>query len=606
MGTVRSLNPAQGLEDFCNFLYGEEEGYIHVPIKRTDPDPEDRNKGYEYDFFFKWPAQRQDVLDHVERYMKVAEVFITPGMFKERSSSVAHSHGSYVAWADFDGNVPSLDELEEANIPQPTMRVQSSVPGREHWYWRYEQFNNDIASIQGINKAIAYALEGDIGAWDAGHSLRPVGSINHKRNGHPVVILNRTYNYYRPSDFNEVPVPQNSYDIEQFRKEHIPNPVKTMMKYGPWSEDAIDLFQKYQQPEGKRSSALARAAYTCCEHGLDNSEAYSIIQWLDKRWKKFWDRPDKERYYVDLINFARQKVPYEGIKDVELTAEEIETHNWAEVVNYVDTTRWLIDGILPYKGIMYLVGRSGTGKTTMALGLTASLALNKNYLDWSSNEGKPYKILYLSLEMSLEDNNEFFTKIESNFTQEEIEQLKENFHTYARPEKIKFYQPQSPIMGKFLMKLQNLKPDIILVDSASFSLASNLSNQEEVTKAIEVIDMIKDKYGCTFIFIHHSRKEPPNHGYKEADLDDVFGSTFIAASASSIVSLKQHKDYSDANRLMDVKYLKSRFSGDNTAFSVVMDGDRRIFNKPTRAAIAAPVPSQEKKKSNENESFFSI
>lgn len=602
MGSVRSLNPAQGLEDFCNFLYGEEEAYIHVPIKRLNPDPEDRNKGYEYNFFFKWPAQRQDVIDHVERYSKVAEIFITPGMFKEQSSSVAHSHGSYVAWADFDGNVPSLEELEDSGVPLPTLRVQSSVPGREHWYWRYEQFNTDIASIQGINKAIAYALESDIGAWDAGHSLRPVGSINHKRNKMPVTVINRTFDYYRPSDFNEVPVPQNSYDIEQFRKEHIPSSIRVLAK-GKWPDDALDLLAKPNIKEGSRSSALAALTYYSCEAGLDNSEVYSILQWKDKHWKKFTDRPDKERYYVDLINYARQKVPYEGIKDVELTAEEIETHNWAEVVEYKDNTQWLIDGVLPYKGIMYLVGRSGTGKTTMALGLTASLALNKNYLDWSSNEGKPYKILYLSLEMSLEDNNDFFTKLQTNFNEEEIEQLKENFHTYARPEKIKFYQPQSPIMGKFLMKLQNLKPDIVLVDSASFSVASNLSNQEEVTKSIEVIDMIKDKYGISLIFIHHSRKEPPNTGYKEADLDDMFGSAFIAASASSVVSLKQAKDYTEDNKLMDVKYLKSRF-GVNVGFSAVMDGERRMFNRPTRAAIAAPLPKQEK--SNESKSFFEV
>lgn len=601
MGSVRSLNPAQGLEDFCNFLYGEEEAYIHVPIKRLEYHPDDRNKGYEYNFFFKWPSQRQDVLDHVERYSKVAEIFITPGMFKEQSSSVAHSHGSYVAWADFDGNVPSIDELEDAGVPLPTLRVQSSVPGREHWYWRYEQFNTDIASVQSINKAVAYALGSDIGAWDAGHSLRPVGSINHKRNKMPVTVISREFNHYRPSDFSKVPVPQNSYDIEQFRKEHVPSSIRVLAK-GKWPDDSLDLLAKPNIKEGSRSSALAALAYYCCEAGLDNSEVYSILQWKDKHWKKFTDRPDKERYYVDLINYARQKVPYEGIKDVELTAEEIETLNWSEIANYTDDTRWIIDGVLPYKGTLYLVGSPGTGKTTLGLGLTASLALNRNYLDWSSNEGKEYKILYLSLEMNTEDNKDFFSKIESNFTEEEIGKLKENFHTYTKPEKIKFYQPQSPLMGKFLMKLQNLKPDIVLVDSASFSLASNLSNQEEVTKAIEVMDMIKDKYSVSFVFIHHSRKEPPNTGFRESELDDMFGSTFIAASASSVISLKKSKDYSEENKIMDLRYLKSRF-GVNVGFSAVMDGERRMFTRPTRAAIQAPVPKQEK---NESKSFFDV
>lgn len=607
MATVVNINPARGLEEFCSFLYGEEEGYIHVPIK--NPLEEDDRKAYEYNFFFKWPAQRQEVIEHVERHYKSSEVFIAPGMFKVRDATVADSQGSYVAWCDFDGNVPSLEELKELGIPEPTLRVQSSVVGREHWYWKFEQFNTDIASIQGINKAICYAFGADT-TWDMGHSLRPVGTINHKRGGKPVFIKSHTRNRYRPEDFSEVPVPQNSYDLEQFRKEQIPNPVKTMMKYGPWSDDAIDLFQKYQQPEGARSSALTRATYLCCEHGLDNSEAYSIIQWLDKRWKKFSTRPDKEKYYVDLINYARQKAPYEGIKDVAVLADEIRTFSFKQVLEYVDDTEWIIKGFLPHKGVAYIVGRPGTGKTTIALGMCTSLALNKNYLDWSSSEGKTYKVLFLSLEMQIEDVNQFYTGLSSNFSEEEISTLDTNFHTYASPEKIKFYQPNSPILGKLLRKLENLKPDILLIDSASYSLAANLSNEEEVKKSIELLDMIRDKYSCSTLFIHHTRKEPPGHGYRESDLDDMFGSVFIAASASGIMCLKQSKDYTNENKLMDLSYLKLRFAGDNSGFSVVMDGERRMFRRATLGELMPPekkVPSQEKKKMDaSSKSFFDI
>jgi KaiC/GvpD/RAD55 family RecA-like ATPase len=377
------------------------------------------------------------------------------------------------------------------------------------------------------------------------------------------------------------------------------------MERGPWSKEATDLMIKFQIPEGSRSSALTRVAYTCCEQGLDNSEVYSLLQWVDKRWKKFSGRENKERYYVDLINYARQKVPYEGIKDVTVLAEELTTYSFLEVLEYQDTTQWIIKGLLPHKGIAYLVGRPGTGKTTLAMGIGTSLALNKNYLDWSSTEGKDYKILHLSLEMSLEDVNEFYVKLKNNFNDEELKQLDKNYHTYASPEKIKFYLPNSPILGKFLRKLENMKPDIIIVDSASYSLASNLSDQAEVTKSIELLDMIRDRYGCTFIFIHHSRKEPPGHGFKEADLDDVFGSAFIAASASSIISLKQSKDYSESNKLMDVRYLKTRFSGDNTGFSVLMDGDRRVFRRPTMGELiaSAPVPKQTKEKKSDGGLF---
>lgn len=598
MGTVRSLNPTQGLEEFLGFLYGEEEGWIHVPIKR----PEDER--YEYDFFFKWPAQRQDIIDHVTRFSKSAEVYITPGMFKTRSSSVAESHGSHVAWCDFDGNVPSLEEMKELNVPIPTLRVQSSVPGREHWYWKYEQFNTDITIAQGVNKAICYAFGADF-AWDMGHSLRPVGSFNHKRNA-PVVIKSSAPLTYRPEDFSGLPVPEDSYNIEQFRKEQIPNPVKTIMRHGPWNEEALELFTAYQMEEGTRSSALTKFVYLCLEQGLDNSEAYSLLQWVDKRWKKFANRDNKEKYYVDLINYVRQRVPYEGIKGVATLADELKLYDWNEVVEYVDDTEWIIPGLLPAKGKLFIVGSSGTGKTTLGLGLTSHLALNKEHLGWEGTAAEPKKVLFLSLEMLIESLNEFFMKLSKNFSPEDLAMLKKNFRTYASPEKIKFFKPEAPIMGKFLRTLENFGPDIILVDSASFSLASNLSNQEEVTKAIETLDRIQDRYNCVFIFIHHSRKEPPNHGYREADLDDMFGSTFIAASASSIVALKKAKDYTESNKLMDVKYLKTRFTGDSTGFSVVMDGERRLFKKPTMGALPPARQSKENSDDDGNRSFFEV
>lgn len=601
MGTVHSLNPTQGTEEFCSFLWGEEEGFVHLPIK----DPESGK--YEYSYFFKWPQQRVEVLEHVERHSSSYEVFITPGMFKSRSSSTTEAMGSYVAWADFDGNVPSLEELNELNIPEPTLRVQSSVPGREHWYWRYEQFNNDIAALQNINRALSYALEADIGAWDAGHSTRPVGSYNHKRDA-PVIIKTHNGNTYRLEDFSQVPIPEISYSLEQWRKEAIPNAVEVLTSYGPWPLEVRKLFRNPNLKKGTRSSGLTALAYHCCEQGLDNSEVYAILQWKDKQWKKFINRADKERYYVDLINFCRQKHPYQGIKDVTVLADEIRTYGFRDVLNHQDDTAWIIKGLLPVKGTIYFVGRPATGKTTLALGLGCSLALNKNYLDWSSNEGKQYKVLYLSLEMSLEDVNQFFNSLKLNYTDDELDILQENFHTYASPEKIKFYQSGSPMLGKFLRKLENYKPDIILVDSASFALASNLSNQEEVTKAVELLDLIKDKYNCTFAFVHHARKDPPGHGYREADLDDVFGSAFIAASASSIVALKQSKNYTESNRLMDIRYLKSRFSADNSGFSVLMDGERRIFRRPTMGELtaAAPVPKQEKAKEKKSDSMFSF
>jgi hypothetical protein len=90
-----------------------------------------------------------------------------------------------VLWVDFDGNAPdSWDTLE---IPYPSLRVQSSMPGHEHVYWKLEEFLDDIPVLEDRNRSIAYMLKADTSGWDADQILRPIHTINRKRDL-PVVI----------------------------------------------------------------------------------------------------------------------------------------------------------------------------------------------------------------------------------------------------------------------------------------------------------------------------------------------------------------------------------------------------------------------------------
>jgi hypothetical protein len=601
VGIVRSLNPSKDLEDFCTFLYGVEEGYIHVPIK--DPSIQG-DGGYSYNHFFKWPSQKEEALDHIERHYKSHEVFITPGMFREPSSEVIHAHGSYVAWADFDGNSPTLEELKEYNIPVPTLRVQSSVAGREHWYWKFERFNSDIASVQGINKAICYALNADF-AWDMGHSLRPVGTLNHKRGSVPVHVIKAYNDKYRPDNFSKVPVPQEAYNLEQFKIEKIPNSTQTLLKFA-WTGEERALITRKNIEKGGRSSALTRLAYICCEKGMDNSEAYSILLWVDSRWKKYYNRENRDKYYVSIINYVRQKVPYEGIQDVPSLTEELVIRSWGEVVEYNSPIKWLVDGLLPHRGSLFLVGSPGIGKTTLAINHCANLALGRgiklgeNVIKWSPVDTKPLKVMLLSLEMMTEEVQDFLLPIQKQFSDEEKKILNDNFFIYSEAQKIKFYKNDATL-SRFLTTLDKINPDIILVDSASRALASNISNSEEVVQSLERMELIREKFNCSMYVIHHPRKDPPNHGYKESELDDMFGSAFIAASASSVVALKKSKSYAE-DQLIQVRELKTRFKGGNQGFSIKMNEDRQFY-VPTIAAITQKVTTNSKKS---NDSYFQI
>lgn len=160
------------IEAFLDFLYGKTSGYVYSPTKV----PGEFAKN-----FFKWPDQRPDLVRHIIANNQ-KNTYIAPALFRDGTSAqIENVLGSNVVWADFDGNSPSDSQLAKLGIPAPSLRVQSSVPGNEHLYWKFEQFETDLLTFQDLNRSIAYAADADSSGWDGNQVLRPVGSVNHKR-----------------------------------------------------------------------------------------------------------------------------------------------------------------------------------------------------------------------------------------------------------------------------------------------------------------------------------------------------------------------------------------------------------------------------------------
>ena len=595
MGTVHNLNPHRDLEDFCKFLWGMNTGYVYMPIK------EQETGKWEEGFNFEWPAQKDKIIEHVFRYGKAHNVFMAPALFSRRSNLIEDVQGSQVAWAEFDGKVPSASDMKKLGIPSPTLRVRSSVPGKEHWYWRYEQFQTDLSVIQDTNKALAYALGADPSGWDAGQVLRPVGSFNHKYESTPeVVVINNNHTSYGVQSFANIPVPQDDFKLADFDRRYIPRPDKTLLRYS-WLPSEIELITRPNVPTGSRSSALAKLGYTLAEKGLDNNEMYAVIEWADSRWKKFADRSDAEKYYVRLINSVRVKYPYQTLK----VSQDLilPFMSYKELKESQDNVTWLIDGILPDKGLLFIVGKSGDGKTIMATGLCKKLAVGGEYLTWSAVDRLPKRIFYLSLEMNTGELKLFFNKQDAFFNETEQKLLEENFYTFAARQdqkyiSVKFYQPES--VTRLIATIEHLQPDIILVDSATKAIAVDMNNQPEVTKSMELIYRIRNELNCSMIVIHHTRKNPPSHGFKEADIDDMFGAQALQQDASAIIAVSREKDTETGaqSALTNITYLKTRFTGDSARSTVRLDKESLMFRRENMGILVAKaeIPKQREPK----------
>lgn len=166
----------QELNDFFEYIWADTDGYVYVPVQPEPYGPTDW-----HGFMFQWPRQKAAVVRHVLKHAASnANVFFSPAVFSTASPKKDAVLGSWVLWADFDGNAP--DDWATLEVPAPTLIVQSSLPGHEHCYWRLDEFVTDIALLEDRNRSIAYTLQADTSGWDADQILRPIHTINRKRN----------------------------------------------------------------------------------------------------------------------------------------------------------------------------------------------------------------------------------------------------------------------------------------------------------------------------------------------------------------------------------------------------------------------------------------
>lgn len=163
------------LGEFFDYIWRDTKAYVYLPVEFN---------GKWTLFFFSWPRQRAGVVRHVLKHEAIgANVFYSPALYKATRAIKDNVLLAHVLWVDFDGNAP---EVWPEDVPEPTLEIQSSLPGHLHAYWLLDE-PQEPAVIEERNRALAYRLDADTSGWDADQILRPPHTTNQKR-GLPVTI----------------------------------------------------------------------------------------------------------------------------------------------------------------------------------------------------------------------------------------------------------------------------------------------------------------------------------------------------------------------------------------------------------------------------------
>lgn len=518
-------NRSTEVESFLELLYGDEKGYVYCPTKNPE-------SGYWQPYFFQWPQHRTAITTHILSQTKAADCYVSPSLFKAPSDKKQAWKGSHYVWIEFDGNAPS--NLPDG-IPQPSIRVRSSVKGHEHWYWRLNDFESDYRVVEQLSKQLTYTLDADKSGWDASQVLRPPGTLHHDSKRR-VTLLSATGKSVSFSDFKNLvePPPVAVVDTQY---DHLPDIQDVIAKY-KWPEDATDLFKKASQPVGSRSSAMTRLGFHCIEMGMSNEECYVILLNADERWGKFKSRPpeDRAKRLTGIITHCR------SAKSVQVELSLSETlapiFSWNEFKqSKVEPPTWIFDGLIAEKGLGILAAQAGTGKSTVSLFMTFCAILKKKFLLWDfSKKSKPIKGAFISFEMQPSEVIGFLNEMEFGYSSAEIEELLESF--FVVPEGSAVNLSKKEVQQEILDRLLSREVNWVVIDSLKA-----ISNMDEarVEAIFEWINkVLRKEHGMTVWLIHHTRKSPNQKSEKgPMTLDDVYGSMGITTHPTTVLGFQK-------------------------------------------------------------------
>jgi archaellum biogenesis ATPase FlaH len=360
--------------------------------------------------------------------------------------------------------------------------------------------------------------------------------------------------------------------------------VKTL---ATWTSDLATKFNREPEyfngpPKKDRSAAMAELAYMTAELGWSDNQIATVLYDADDRWKKYAGRHDRDRRIVDFINRARQKHGYNALQNVDLTqminsanqtssvaGESKLIYGYQEFVDAEFKIDWILDGLLAQGGFGMITGYPGTGKTQFSIALGAHLALSeKKFLKWDNVAGSK-KVLFLSLEMGAAPLNHFMGIIAKGYPDRNT--LNRNF--LVAPFGTPIYLDTQEGQVFFDQIMNDHMPDVVVIDSLQKISSKELTDEQAVKNLIHYLAMLRNKYKCAMLMVHHNRKKPNDGQKKGVELSDVYGSTYLTTDVDFAVSLKIVE-----GDLLQVDTLKNRLGPTYDAFSITRNPSNLSFS----------------------------
>lgn len=297
--------------------------------------------------------------------------------------------------------------------------------------------------------------------------------------------------------------------------------------------------------EGGRNDACARLAGYFFKKGM----TYDIVESLLLDWNERNDppMPTKEvRTTIKSIERSHATSDFQptSVQFTDDRAEddkrESQKQSSFDVMRMVDYVKgyggggvsWLVDEWLPDKSITFLVSPPESYKTWILLDLAVSVASGTPFLGrYQINNPGPTMII------QQEDSHEGLTDRLALIVEQKLNAVPklegDTWQVPSMPDLPIYVHPSrqlrfdnKKVMEELEQQIATIRPKVIMIDPLYSTTASTDNYMADLANQMMALKTFRDKYGCSFLIAHHSKKNlDPDSTARE----DSWGSQFLNA-----------------------------------------------------------------------------
>ena len=394
---------------YCFFPYIDRQAQVRTGLRNAGynegPTPQngERPKGDKRGPAFRWPLDRAEIRQYLERHLADGhDVYWCPSLFEfpVRRSDVAMDE--HCLWADLD----EVDPREIRDYP-PTIAWESS-PNRWQALWLASDGDFQGASWPGNeNQRLTYLLGADPSGWDTTQLLRLPGWPNFKperieaNGGKPPrgKLLWSAGQKYSIDDFRSLPEVRGSVGSEltealEAEVENIDR-LKTVSRLKLKLNHTARELLTAKEVSGDRSQQMWYLMRCLADAGASTTEIVAVLRPLV--WNKFAGRADEMKRLIAEASKAVASRSDETVEELEEENERKKPTRLGDLLRNIKRPVWLVEGVLTEGATGFVAGEPKTWKSWVGYDLALSIATGADFLGYFPVRN-PGPVLYIQEE----------------------------------------------------------------------------------------------------------------------------------------------------------------------------------------------------------------